>query len=65
MKLPAGKAVVRIEPGTYEVTDLATTGPTPPDAVNGIYTRWLYLPRLKGISYLPSGAANMWFLAVE
>ena len=65
MKLRAGKTVVRIDPSTYEATDLPTTGPTPPDAVNGIYTRWLYLPRLKGIAYLPSGAANMWFLATE
>jgi hypothetical protein len=65
MKLPAGKAVARVDASTYEVTDLATTGPTPPDAVNGIYTRWLYLPRLKGVAYLPSGAANMWFLATD
>ena len=65
MKLPTGRVVLRIAPTNYEVTEQATTGPAPPDAVNGIYTRWLYLPRLKGIAYLPSGSSNMWFLATE
>jgi hypothetical protein len=30
-----------------------------------VYTRWLYLPRLGGLLYLPRGSANAWFLATQ
>lgn len=54
--------VLRIAP-SYEVTVQPTTGTAPPDAVNGVYTRWLHLPGLGGLVYLPRGSANAWFLA--
>ncbi len=57
--------VIRIDPVSFEATALATSGTAPPDAVNGVYTRWLYLPRLRGFAYLPHGTANFWFLATE
>jgi hypothetical protein len=56
--------VLRVD-GAYGVTEVPTSGPNPPDAVNGVYTRWLYLPRLGGLAYLPRGSANFWFLATE
>ena len=65
LKNSGGAQLSRIDPVTYVVTGQATTGPTPPNAVNGIYTRWQYLPRLQGVAYLPSGAANFWFLVTE
>ena len=65
LKTDKGGEVVRIDPTSYAATVLPTTGPTPPDAINGVYTRFLYLPYLKGIVYLPSHAANFWFLATE
>jgi hypothetical protein len=57
--------VVRVNPTTFEVTVQTTTGPQPPDAVNGVFTRWQYLPKLKGFAYEPSASANFWFLATE
>jgi hypothetical protein len=65
MKMETAGDVVRISPTTLAPTTQATTGGSPPDSVNGIYTRWLYLPGLKGIAYLPSAASNFWFLATE
>jgi hypothetical protein len=65
LKTAAAGDVVRIDAETFEATTLATSGAQPPDAVNGVYTRWLYLPCLAGIAYLPSGAANFWFLSTE
>jgi hypothetical protein len=65
LKTGTGGEVARIDAATLVVTSLTTSGPTPPDAVNGVYTRWLYLPRLKGLAYLPHGKANFWFLASE
>ena len=65
MKMAAAGDVIRISPTTWAATTQATTGGPPPDSVNGVYTRWLYLPGLKGIAYLPSAAANFWFLATE
>ncbi|MEW5738029.1 MAG: hypothetical protein AB1938_03830 [Myxococcota bacterium] len=64
VKTSTGGEVLRVD-GTYVTTVQPTTGPTPPDAVNGVYTRWLYLPRLGGVAYLPSGSANFWFLATQ
>ncbi len=65
LKTSSGGEVLLIDAATFGVTVLATTGAAPPAPVNGVYTRWLYLPRLKGIAYLPSGSANFWFLATE
>jgi len=63
LKTPSGGVVARINAATFEATAQATTGPTPPDAVNGVYNRWRYLPLLRGFVYLPSGSSNFWFLA--
>jgi hypothetical protein len=65
LKTGTAGQVIRIDPMTFDATIQATTGGPPPDAVNGVYTRWLHLPRAKGIVYLPSGSANFWFLATE
>jgi hypothetical protein len=65
LKTESGGELIRIDPTTFAAEPFATSGPMPPNAVNGIYTRFLYLPRLKGIVYEPSGAANVWFLATE
>lgn len=65
LKTGSAATVIRIDPTTFAAEPVPTTGPQPPDAVNGVYTRWLYLPRLKGIAYLPSGSSNVWFLPTE
>lgn len=65
LKTSTGGVVVRINADTFEATTQPTTGPTPPNAVNGVYNRWRYLPLLRGFAYLPSGSSNFWFLAVE
>lgn len=64
VKTSTGGEVLRVD-GTYVVTVQPTTGPSPPDAVNGVYTRWQYLPLLGGVAYLPRGSANFWFLATQ
>lgn len=63
LKTSTGGAVTRINADTFEATVQPTTGPPPPDAVNGVYNRWRYLPLLRGFMYLPSGSSNFWFLA--
>jgi hypothetical protein len=65
VKLTTGGEVVRVNASTFEAAPQPTTGSAPPNAVNGIYTRFLYLPRLGGFAYLPRGSANFWFLASE
>lgn len=62
VKTSTGGDVVRVDM-SFVATAQATTGPTPPDAVNGVYTRWRYFPQLGGFAYVPSGSANTWFLA--
>lgn len=63
-----GGRVFVIDPATFEVSDLATTGGAGvPDAApfgdqQGIFTRWLYAPTLGGIVYVPNGGRNVWFL---
>lgn len=64
VKTTSAGAVARVDASTFAATALPTTG-SPPNAVNGVYTRFLFLPRLGGFAYLPSGAANFWFLASE
>jgi hypothetical protein len=58
---------------TFAVTLQATTGTAPPDAVNGVYTRWQWLPQLGGFAYQPRArleppqatSVNVYFLATE
>lgn len=61
--------------GIYTVSPagstLAVTAVTPagggsiPAAVNGVYTRWLYIPALGGIAYWPTASSNCWFLTLH
>lgn len=64
IKTSTGGEVIRLDASNV-LAPQVTSGPTPPNAVNGVYTRWLYLPRLGGVAYLPHGNANFWFLATE
>lgn len=65
LKPSASATVVRIEPTTWVATALTTTGgAAQPDAINGVQTRFQYLPQLGGYAYFPTDAA-VWFLATE
>jgi hypothetical protein len=62
-KAGAGPTVYRINAGTLYVESLATTGGASiPSAINGVWRRFLYVPALKGIVYVPAYGANVWFL---
>lgn len=61
--------VLRVDPVTYAVTAIPTTGgggiKTPPRG-GGPYTRFQIFPLLKGYAYYPHEAgAGVWFLATE
>jgi hypothetical protein len=64
----AGGRVFRIDPETLAVTELVTVGGgavpggSPFGGEQGVYTRWLFVPQLKGVVYFPNGTANAWFL---
>jgi hypothetical protein len=59
----AGSTVYRINAQTFSVDTLPTTaGSGVPAAANGVWTRFLYLPQLKGIAYFPTYDGNFWFL---
>jgi hypothetical protein len=64
VKTSTAGQVVHVDP-SFVATPQPTTGQAPPDAVNGVFNRWRYLPRLGGFAYLPHGNANFWFLATE
>ena len=65
---PAGGTVYKIDASTLVVSELSTTsGGSVPIAAGftgeqGIYTRWLFVPALRGVVYFPSGVQNGWFL---
>lgn len=62
-----GGKVYKINASTLEVTFLQTIGG---DAVpagsgsgyEGVFNKWLHVPALSGVVYLPGAAANTWFL---
>jgi hypothetical protein len=66
----AGGTVYVINAGTFAVTELVGNGgsnlPAAPDIdatqYENIYNRWLLVPALSGIIYLPHYATNAWFL---
>ena len=63
---PAGGAVYQINPSTFEVTTLPTTGGAAiPSTLNGPYNKFLYLPRLGGAVYVPTYEGNAWFLRLH
>jgi hypothetical protein len=59
----AGATVYRINAGTLAVDQMPTgsTGTQIPSAINGVWTRFLYVPALKGVVYYPSYSGNVWF----
>ena len=62
----AGNTVYQINPQTFEVTTLATTGGTSiPSTLNGPFNKFLYVPRLGGAVYVPSYPGNAWFLRLQ
>ena len=64
----AGATVYAIDPVTFAVTYLASTGggSVPRGAVlsneEGVYNRWLYVPALSGVVYFPKSGSSAWFL---
>lgn len=62
----AGGTVYMVDPATFEVTTLATTGGgSIPSTQNGPYNKFLYVPRLGGAVYVPSYSGNAWFLRLH
>lgn len=61
----AGGTVYQINPSTFEVSQFATTGGSSiPTTVNGVYNKFRYVPRLRGVIYVPTGTDNAWFLRI-
>jgi hypothetical protein len=59
----AGGTVYRINAQTFVVDILPTTGgANQPATTNNVWRRFLYLPKLKGIVYVPTYFGNVWFL---
>jgi hypothetical protein len=59
----AGATVYQINAGTFECTTLTTTGGgSVPSTLNGPYNKFLYVPQLQGVIYVPQYDSNAWFL---
>jgi hypothetical protein len=59
----AGATLYRINAQTFAVDTVPNTnGASIPSATNGVWTRFLYVPQLKGVVYFPSYDGNFWFL---
>ncbi len=59
----AGGTVYKINAQTFAVDVLATTaGSSVPASTNGVWSRFLYVPTLKGVVYFPTFTGNAWFL---
>ena len=59
----AGGTIYRINASTWSVDTLTTSaGGGIPATDNGVWRRFLYVPGLKGIIYLPTYTGNVWFL---
>lgn len=62
----AGPTVYAIDPATFEVTVFATIGgDAVPETINGVWRRFLYVPRLHGCVYVPEYETDVWFLRVH
>ncbi len=60
-----GGQVFRIHPETFEANLMTTTGGEGiPNSINGVYTRFMYLPNLKGYAFYPAHGGGIWFLAM-
>ena len=59
----AGGTIYRINAQTFAVDTLATqSGASIPSAQNGVWRRFLYVPQLKGVAYIPTYSGNVWFI---
>jgi hypothetical protein len=59
----AGGTVYRINAQTFAVDTLTTSNGSGVQAsTNGVWTRFLYVPQLKGVVYFPAFTSNGWFL---
>ncbi len=69
----AGDAVYKIDASTWAVTALTTSGgssiPATADMAGdlhatyeNVYSKWLFVPSLRGIMYYPRYTSNIWFL---
>lgn len=62
----AGGTVYRINASTFECTVLSTSGGgSVPATLNGPYNKFLYVPALRGVVYVPTYAGNAWFLRLH
>ena len=62
----AGGTVYQINPTTFEATAYPTTGGTAiPATQNGPYNKFLYVPRLGGVIYVPTYNGNAWFMRIR
>ncbi len=62
----SGSAVYQINPATFEATTFPTTGGTSvPATQNGPYNKFLYVPRLNGVVYVPTYNGNVWFVRIR
>jgi hypothetical protein len=63
---PSGDTVYQVDPVTFAVTTFITTGgQLVPSALIGPYNKFLYVPRLKGVVYVPVYDGDVWFLRVH
>lgn len=59
----AGGAVHRIDAQTFKLDALPVSGGGgQPATANGVWRRFLYVPKLKGVVYVPTYDGNLWFL---
>jgi hypothetical protein len=62
----SGGTVYQVNPTTFEVTTFSTTGgASVPATMNGPYNKFLYVPRLGGVVYVPTYSGNAWFLRLH
>ena len=62
-KAGPGGTIYRINAQTFSVDVLPTSGgDAVPAAINGVWTRFLHVPNLKGIVYFPAYGGNAWFM---
>lgn len=56
--------VHRIDPITWDVELLATSGPTPKKRANGIHNSVMYVPELRGVAFVNAYRGNVQFMRV-
>jgi hypothetical protein len=62
----SGGTVHQISAGGFVATSYPTTGGgSIPATQNGPYNKFLYVPRLGGVIYVPSYSGNAWFLRLH